>query len=68
VTFRRPTPLLTELRFDISRSQTERGVAATARLLLNDEVLCAGEVNTLASQPEKLAGYQFGARRKEPDT
>jgi hypothetical protein len=68
VTFRRPTPLLTELRFDISRSQTERGVAATARLLLNDEVLCAGEVNTLASQPQKLAGYQFGARRKEPDT
>jgi hypothetical protein len=68
VTFRRPTPLLTELRFDISRSQTERGVAATARLLLNDEVLCAGEVNTLASQPEKLAGYQFGARRKELDT
>lgn len=65
VTYRRPTPLLTELRFDIVRSQTERGVAATARLLLDDEVLCTGEVNTLASQPDKLAGYQFGARRKE---
>ncbi|SOJ56428.1 hypothetical protein MSIMFB_03905 [Mycobacterium simulans] len=65
VTFRRPTPLLTEMRFDIARSQTERGVASTARLLLDDQVLCTGEVNTLASQPDRLAGYQFGARRKE---
>jgi len=68
VTFRRPTPLLTELHFDITRSQTERGVAATARLSHNGEVLCTGEVTTLASQPEKLAGYQFGARRTESGT
>ncbi len=68
VTFRRPTPLLTELRFDIARSQIERGIASTARLLLDDEVLCTGEVNTLASPPEKLAGFQFGRRRKESDT
>lgn len=65
VTYRRPTPLLTELRFDITRLQTERGVAATARLLLDDKVLCTGEVNTLASRPDKLGGYEFGARRKE---
>ena len=43
VTFGRPTPVLTELRFDIARSQVERGIASTARLLLDDEVLCTGE-------------------------
>lgn len=68
VTFRRPTPLFTELRFDIVRSQTERGIASTARLLLDDEVLCTGEVNTLASPPQELAAFQFGRRRKEFDT
>ncbi|MEE6137807.1 hypothetical protein SKC41_15925 [Mycobacterium sp. 050128] len=68
VSFRRPTPLLTELRFDIVRSQLERGIESTARLLLGDEVLCSGQVNTLASQPDKLAGYRFGRRRKEPAT
>jgi hypothetical protein len=68
VTFRRPTPVLAELRFDIVRSQVERGIASTARLLLDDEVLCTGEVNTLASPPEKLAAFKFGRRRKESDT
>ncbi|MGD1253169.1 hypothetical protein ACKUT9_02800 [Mycobacterium seoulense] len=68
VRFRRPTPLLTELRFDIARSQIERGIASTARLLLDDEVLCTGEVNTLASPPQELAAFQFGRRRKESDT
>ena len=67
VTYRRPTPLLTELRFDIVRSQVERGNASTARLLLDDEVLCTGEVNTLASPAEKLTATLFGRRRKESD-
>jgi hypothetical protein len=65
VTFRRPTPILTELRFDIARSETDRGIKSMARLLLDDEVLCTGEINTLASTPDKLAGYQFGKRRVE---
>jgi hypothetical protein len=68
VTFRRPTPVLTELRFDIVRSQVERGIASTARLLLDGEVLCSGEVNTLASPPDKLTGFKFGRRRKELGT
>ncbi len=68
VTFRRPTPLLTELGFDIVRRHVERGIESTARLLLGDEVLCTGEVNTLASQPDKLTGYRFGRRRKESAT
>ncbi len=63
VTFRRPTPILTELRFDIVRSQADRGVTSTARLLLDDEVLCIGEATTLALSPDKLTGFNFGKRR-----
>ncbi|OBI53247.1 hypothetical protein A5707_11810 [Mycobacterium kyorinense] len=65
VTFRRPTPILTELRFEITRSQVDRGITSTARLLLDDEVLCTGEANTLATTPDKLAGHRFGKRRAE---
>lgn len=67
ITYRRPTPVLTELRFDITRSQVERAITSTARLLLDDEVLCIGEVSTVASRPEQLATTQFGRRRKESD-
>jgi hypothetical protein len=63
VTFRRPTPVLTELRFDIARSEIDRGITSTGRLLLDDEVLCIGEVATLALPPDKLTGYRFGNRR-----
>lgn len=65
VIFRRPTPILTELRFDITRSEVERGITSTARLSLEDEVLCTGEVSTLAVPPDKLTGYRFGKRRAE---
>ena len=65
VTFRRPTPVLTELRFDISRSEVPRGITSTSRLLLDDEVLCVGEVTTLAVPPEKLTGHLLGKRRAE---
>lgn len=65
VTFRRPTPVLTELRFDIARSEVERSITSTARLLLDDEVLCIGEVSTLALSPDKLTGHRFGKRRAE---
>lgn len=65
VTFRRPAPILTELRFDIVRCEVDRGVTSTARLTLDDTVLCIGEINTLASSPDKLAGYQFGKRRAQ---
>ncbi|HET9563893.1 MAG TPA: hypothetical protein VFP27_05175 [Mycobacterium sp.] len=61
--FRRPTPILTELRFDVVRAQTDGQVTSTARLLRDDDVLCIGEFNTVASSPDKLAGVQFGKRR-----
>ena len=63
VKFRRPAPILTELRFDITRTQEDRGVTSTARLLLDDEVLCIGEATTLALSPDKLTGFNFGKRR-----
>jgi hypothetical protein len=63
VKFRRPTPILTELLFDITRTQEDRGVTSTARLLLDDEVLCIGEATTLALSPEQLTGFHFGRRR-----
>jgi hypothetical protein len=65
VTFRRPTPILTELRFDIARTQADGRVTSTARLLLGDEVLCIGEFNTVANSPDKLTVFQFGKRRVE---
>jgi hypothetical protein len=63
VSFRRPTPILTELRFDIARSEDEGRVTSTARLLLGDDVLCIGEFKTVANSPDKLTGFQFGMRR-----
>lgn len=63
VTFRRPTPILTDLSFDIVRQQVDRGVTSTARLSLDDEVLCIGEATTLALSPDKLTGFNFGKRR-----
>jgi hypothetical protein len=38
-------------------------VTSTARLLLNDEVLCVGEATTLALSPDRLTGFNFGKRR-----
>jgi hypothetical protein len=63
VTFRRPTPILTELRFDIAREEIDSRVTSTARLLLGDEVLCIGEFKTVANSPDKLTGFRFGKRR-----
>jgi hypothetical protein len=63
ITFRRPTPILTELRFDVVRSESDGRVTSTARLLLDDRVLCSGELSTVSSSPEKLTGFQFGKRR-----
>ena len=65
VRYRRPTPILTELRFDVVRTEQERGVTSTARLLSGDEVLCIGELATVANSPDRLTGFQFGKRRIE---
>lgn len=63
VTFRRPTPVLAELDFDIERVEDDGRVTSTARLLLGDEVLCIGEFKTVANSADKLIGFRFGKRR-----
>ncbi|KLO30521.1 hypothetical protein ABW16_06345 [Mycolicibacter heraklionensis] len=65
VTYRRPTPILTELDFDIVRAEVERGIASTARLLHHGELLCTGEVTTAAAPPNKLSAIRFGRRQDE---
>jgi hypothetical protein len=65
VMYRRPTPILTELSFDVERTEGERGLTSTARLRLEDDVLCVGVVETVALAPEQLTGARFGARRTE---
>lgn len=66
VTFRRPTPILTELRFDVVRAESDGRVTSTARLLRDDsedDVLCTGEFSTVATSPERLSVVDFGKRR-----
>ena len=74
LTFRRPTPLEKELRFDIVRSEIDGAITSTARLLLDDadersreeetdKVLCTGEFHASAVPPEKLSPSRFGMRR-----
>jgi hypothetical protein len=65
VTFRRPTPVLAVLDFDIERIEVDGRVTSTARLLLGDEVLCIGEFKTVANPADKLIGFRFGKRRVE---
>ncbi|MEU6562411.1 PaaI family thioesterase [Nocardia nova] len=67
VTYRRPAPLLADLRFEIDRSAGERSIASTARLLLGDTVLCSGAVEAVAAAPKTLAGASYGERRPMPD-
>ncbi|MCX4096779.1 PaaI family thioesterase [Nocardia sp. alder85J] len=61
--YRRPTPILVELRFDITRTLGERGVDSAARLTLHDEQLCSATTSTVALPPERLTGARYGARR-----
>jgi hypothetical protein len=63
VTYRRPTPILTQLRFDVVRAEADGRVRSTARLLQGNEVLCIGELDTAASSPDKLSVFDFGQRR-----
>ncbi|MEU4312284.1 hypothetical protein [Nocardia sp. NPDC024068] len=63
ITYRRPTPLLVELRFEIERAVHETGIRSTARLLRDDVLLCAADVETGAASPAKSAGTRFGRRR-----
>ena len=63
ISYRRPTPVLTPLRFEIDRSHVGRELISAARLLHGDEVLCSARVTAVALPPELLAGWRHGKRR-----
>lgn len=63
ITYRRPTPLLTELTFEIERVASAAGIESTAVLRNGPEVLCRAQVSTVAATPGKLAGTGYGRRR-----
>jgi hypothetical protein len=63
VRYRRPTPLEADLRFEIVRTPSDQEITSTASLILDDEVLCTGEVSALALPPEKLSPQRFAHRR-----
>ncbi|MGI5217848.1 PaaI family thioesterase [Nocardia sp. CA-290969] len=63
ITYRRPTPILVELRFEIERVAHDTGIRSAARLLRDDTLLCTAEVETVAAAAAKLAGTRFGRRR-----
>ncbi len=64
VKYRRPTPLLTELHFEIERvADDDQGLTSTVRLSRDDDVLCVGVAVTLALPPDMLTGTRFGTRR-----
>ncbi|MFC3960729.1 PaaI family thioesterase [Nocardia jiangsuensis] len=63
ITYRRPTPLRTELGFSIARTVTEAGIESNALLRHGEEVLCRAAAVTVAVTPEHLAGTRYGRRR-----
>ncbi len=63
VRFRRPTPVMVELKFDVVRVEEDGRVTSTVRVLLGEEVLCIGEFSTAASPPEMLSVFDYGHRR-----
>jgi len=54
VNYRRPTPLLTELRFEVERSVAERRIVSDARLLADGVVLCDAQMSAVAGDRAKL--------------
>jgi acyl-coenzyme A thioesterase PaaI-like protein len=48
VTYRRPTPLVTELHFEVDRAVDDRRITSAARLLADGVVLCEAQVNAVA--------------------
>jgi hypothetical protein len=61
--YRRPTPILTDLRFDITRSARDSEVTSVARLTLDDDVLCTAEIAAISVPADRLTTTHFGKRR-----
>jgi acyl-coenzyme A thioesterase PaaI-like protein len=54
VTYRRPTPLLTELQFEVERSVVDRRITSAARLMADGVVLCDAQMSAVAGNLAKL--------------
>lgn len=54
VNYRRPTPLLRELRFEVERSVADRRITSTARLLDGEVVLCDAQMSAVAGDLSRL--------------
>ena len=54
VRFRRPTPLLADLSFELERSADGDRIRSTGRLLAGDDLLCEAEVRAVAGDRASL--------------
>ena len=63
VKYRRPTPLLAELRFEVERSVEDRRITSTARLMAGAAVLCEAQVSAVAG--DRAAMPDVSPRRTE---
>jgi len=54
VTYRRPTPLLTQLQFEVERSAVDRRITSTARLMADGNVLCEAQMSAVAGNLAQL--------------
>ena len=54
LTYRRPTPLLSALPFEVERSVEERRIVSTARIVADGAVLCEAQVSALAGSHAQL--------------
>ena len=54
VTYRRPTPILTELQFEAERAVEDRRINSTARLMSGGVVLCEAQMSAVAGSRDKL--------------
>lgn len=63
VTYRRPTPLLRELHFEVERSVEDRRITSAARLFADGVVLCDAQVSAIAGDRAQLP--EVSPRRAE---
>jgi hypothetical protein len=54
VNYRRPTPLLTELHFEVERSVVDRRITSAARLMAGGVVLCDAQMSAVAGDLNRL--------------
>lgn len=63
VTYRRPTPLLTALQFEVDRKHEDRRILSTARLMADGTVLCEAQMSAVAGDLSRLP--EFAPRKAE---